>query len=58
MAAGETKRRVVARVDAGRLAGGDHRIALPVGGLPAGLYAVRATADGRTVAAEPLTVAR
>ncbi len=50
--------RVVARVDAGRLAGGDHRIALPVAGLPAGLYAVRATADGRTVAAEPLTVAR
>lgn len=50
--------RLAAEADGGALAAGDHRIALPTAGLPAGVYAVRATAGGRTVGAERLTVSR
>ena len=49
--------RRVARVEAGRLLPGSHRVALPVAGLPTGVYVVRVVA-GDMATAQRLTVVR
>ncbi len=49
--------RRVGTITSGARSAGEHRIGLDVSGLPAGAYAARATADGRT-ASLPITVAR
>ena len=50
--------RRVARLAEADLGAGSHRLSVPTGALPAGVYAVRLSVDGRPAGTRTLTVAR